>query len=162
MINIIIAIVIVVVAVLFFILGAYVIWKVADDALKSQDEQNVRATAYYNVLNQWLKDINEGKDISDYFVRNGWKTIAIYGYAELGMRLHECLKCSKKVSVSYIIDQNAQNVASELNVYKPSKDLPNVDVIVITPVHVYSIVDKMLKNMVSYKIVSLEDVIYDI
>ena len=148
--------------ILGFIIGSRLIWKTADEALKTQDKQTIRTTAYYNVLNQWLKDIHEKKDMDEWFVRNKYKTVAIYGFAELGMRFYEEMKNSENIEIKYIIDKNSQNIASSLDIYCPDDELPEVDVIVVTPVHVYASIDKMLRKKVACEIVSLEDVIYDI
>ncbi len=145
-----------------FAIGARLIWKTADEALKTQDKQTIRANAYYNVLNQWLKDIHDGKFPEEWFVRNEYKTVAIYGFAELGMRFYEEMKSNTKVEVVYIIDRNSLNIASDLEIYSPDDILPEVDVIVVTPVHVFASIDKMLRKKVKCPVVSLEDVIYDL
>ena len=128
-----------------FAIGARLIWKTADEALKTQDKQTIRANAYYNVLNQWLKDIHEAKSPDEFFVRNGYRTVAIYGYAELGMRFYEEMRESKAVKIEYIIDRNSLNIASDLEIYSPDDILPEVDVIVVTPVHVFASIARMLR-----------------
>lgn len=141
--------------------GAYALWKMADTALKNQDKQTLRVTAYYEVANQWVRNLHEGHRLSAQMVEKGYKRIAIYGYAELGKRLLEELHQDGEVEIAYIIDQNAGRVASSLPVYKPSDNLPPVDAIVVTPVHVYVQIAKMMRGLVPYDIVSLEDVVYD-
>ena len=143
--------------------GAYWIWKLSDKALKNQDKQMLRATSYYEVANQWVKNLHDGHEVKDFFIEKGFQSIAIYGYADLGKRMYEELNPEKNtgIEVAYIIDQNAGRVASDIDVYKPSDKLPQVDVIVVTPVHIYVQIAKMLTGMVPYKIISLEEVIYD-
>lgn len=79
-----------------FLLGALLIWRFADKAIQEQGKSLTRTRSYYEVLNQWVRLKNEGKQIEEFFEDNNYKTIAIYGYAELGHRLHEELVNSKK------------------------------------------------------------------
>ena len=94
-----------------------------------------------------------------YFVDNSYKTIAIYGYAELGHRLYDELKDSKETKIKYIIDQNKDNLYENIDIYKPEDILPQVDVIVITPIFAYAEIERNLIERIDYKIVSLSDVI---
>lgn len=143
--------------------GMYFIWKIADTALKNQDRQTLRATSYYEVSNQWVKNLHDGHKVDEFFKENGYQHIAIYGYADLGKRLHEelCQQENSEVHVDYIIDQNAGRVASELKVYAPSEPLPTVDVIIVTPVHIYPQILRLLEKNNECKIISLEEVIYN-
>lgn len=142
--------------------GGRYIFKLADKALKEQQKQKDRSDSYYEVLNQWLALKYHGISLDKYFVDNGYKTVAIYGFAEIGRRLYEELEKSKYVKVNYVIDQNAGNVSAKVPAYCPSADLENVDVIVITPTFAYFAIEKNLKKYVPYKIISIEDVVYDI
>lgn len=143
-------------------LGGYKIWKLADQALSEQAKQNRRATAFYEVLNEWVRLKNEGISLEKFFVDNGYRSIAIYGYTEVGERLDEELGSSSEVEVSYIIDRNPDGVCTTHDVYGPSKELPPVDVIVVTPLSEYNAIEKMLKDMVDYPIIPMDDVVYDI
>ena len=78
------------------IIGGFLIWRLADKAICEQSKSLNRAKSYYELLNQWVKLKIEGKKLEKYFVDNSYKTIAIYGYAELGHRLYDELKDSKE------------------------------------------------------------------
>lgn len=115
---------------------------------------------FYHVLNQWLSLKQEDKCLADYFERNEFKTIAIYGMKELGQRLYDELK-NTDIKVRYIIDKNASNICAEVDAVTPDETLEEVDVIVVTAIHYYEEIESMLMNKVDYPVVSIEDVIYE-
>lgn len=117
--------------------------------------------AYYNVLNQWLILKQEGKNLSDYFVRNGYHTIAIYGMGEMGNRLYDELKNSE-IKVKYAIDKNASNIYAELDIYDMSEELETVDAIVVSAIFTFDEVKESLSEKTASPIISLEDVVYDV
>ena len=141
------------------IIGGFLIWRLADKAICEQSKSLNRAKSYYELLNQWVKLKIEGKKLEKYFVDNSYKTIAIYGYAELGHRLYDELKDSKETKIKYIIDQNKDDLYENIDIYKPEDILPQVDVIVITPIFAYAEIERNLIERIDYKIVSLSDVI---
>ncbi len=134
------------------------VWKkkcaASDDWVKKMIE-------FYNVLNEWLMLKQEGKSLVEYFERNQYKTIAVYGMKELGERLYDELKNSN-VKVAYAIDKNADEIYAEVDVMTPDDDLPEVDVIVVTPIHFFDEIEEMLADKVDYPIVSIEDVVYEV
>lgn len=124
-------------------------------------ETAAKVHALYMTYDQWLHIHQEGKTLADYFTRNGYKTIAIYGMKELGERLYDELKGSG-VLVSYSIDKNADEVYAEVDVVKPDEDFESVDAIVVTAVYYFDVIEEMLSKKVDYPIISLEDIVYDI
>lgn len=117
---------------------------------------------YYNMLNQWLILKQEGKNLSEYFVTNGYKTIAIYGMGEMGNRLYDELKGSG-ITVKYAIDKNAASTYSELDVIDPDvAEFEAVDAIVVTATFAFDEIEEMLSEKVDFPIVSLEDVVYEV
>ena len=114
---------------------------------------------YYDVTNAWVNLKNQGRNLEEYFVKNGWRRIAIYGMGELGNRLAEELKGSS-ITIEYSIDKNADSVFAETEVKRIDEELPDVDVIVVTPFFVYDEVEQALREVVDCPIVSIEDVVF--
>ena len=56
-------------------------------------------------------------------------------------------------------NQNKDNLYENIDIYKPEDILPQVDVIVITPIFAYAEIERNLIERIDYKIVSLSDVI---
>lgn len=113
----------------------------------------------FKILNNWLKLKHQSKTLQKYFDDNYIKTVAIYGMGELGKRLFEDLK-SLNVEVTYAIDINAENIDIDgLEIFTLDNTLPKVDVIIITPVHLfYEIEDNLLKKGIK-DVISLEDLV---
>lgn len=116
---------------------------------------------YYNMLNQWLILKQEGKNLSEYFTSNGYKTIAIYGMGEMGNRLYDELKDSD-IEVKYAVDKNAASTYSELEVIDLEDDFEPVDAMIVTATFAYDKIEEDLGGKIDFPIISLEDVVYEI
>lgn len=116
---------------------------------------------YYYLLNQWLVLKQEGKSLEQYFVDNGYKTLAIYGMGELGNRLYEELKNSKRVKTEYVIDQNTTTY-SEVRMFDMEGTLPDVDVVIVTAIFAFDDIREELIKKLDVPVVSLNDVVYEI
>lgn len=116
--------------------------------------------SYYNMLNQWLLLKQEGKSLEKYFVENGYKTIAIYGMGEMGIRLYEELRNSS-IEVKYAIDKNSSNTYSELTVVELEGELKSVDAVIVSAVFAFEEIEKELEKVIDCTVISLEDVVYE-
>lgn len=142
--------------------GATAMGKVKNSAVEAKAERVDKFKGYYNMLNQWLVLKQEGKSLEQYFVKNGYKTVAIYGMGEMGNRLYDELKNSDKVEVKYAIDKNAASTYSELEVLESEDNLPEVDVVVVTATFAFDKIEEELNEKINYPIVSLDDVVYEV
>lgn len=115
----------------------------------------------YMAFDQWLRIRQEGKTLAEYFERNDYKTIAIYGMKELGERLYDELQDSG-VTVRYAIDKNADSIYADVDVVTPDDELEQVDVIVVTALYYFDEIEEMLSEKVDYPVVSLEDILYEV
>lgn len=118
---------------------------------------------YYQILNQWLSLKQDGKSVVSFFEGQGYKDIAIYGMGEMGNRLYEELKKSN-INVKYAIDKTAYYIYPELEIMdmEEDKELPKVDVIVVTATFAFGKIEEILKEKTDSPIVSLEDIIFQI
>ena len=139
-----------------FVLGR----KLAGDAADVEKMYAQKHLAIIKVFNQWMIAKHEWKSIADYLKGNGKKTVAIYGMSFLGERLYDELKDSD-IEVKYAIDRNAESICTDLDVYTPEDDLPEVDVIIVTAVYFYDEIEEMLEDKVDCVIFSLEDIVYE-
>lgn len=143
------------------IVGAGAVSHLWKNKYTQSDDWGKKMLEFYNVLNEWLMLKQEGKSLVDYFERNQYKTIAIYGMKELGERLLDELKKSD-VKVVYAIDKNADAIYADIDIVTPDNDLPKVDVIVVTAIHYFNEIEELLAEKVDYPIISIEDVVYEI
>jgi lactate dehydrogenase-like 2-hydroxyacid dehydrogenase len=129
--------------------------------IRSRDEKISKYVSYYNILNQWFIIKQQGKKIDHYLDSQGYNTIAIYGMGEIGNRLYTELEGSN-INVLYAIDKNASSTFAELEIFEINKDLPNVDVIIVTAVFDIAEIRKSLEKVIDCPIISFEDIVYEI
>lgn len=98
-------------------------------------------------LKRWLENRNAGKTFADYFREYGCHTIAIFDAGELGRLLYDELKDSE-IEVRYFVDRNAEGIGEIDNIpvvmIKELGDMPEVDIIAVSPVYNYEEVLKLL------------------
>lgn len=117
--------------------------------------------AIMQVMNQWIVDRQNGKELKEFFLRNGYKEIAVYGMSYLGERLVDELDGSE-VKIKYAVDKNANSIYAPFDVLEPEDDLPAVDVIVVTAFFFLDEIKEVLAGKVDCPIVSIEDVVYEV
>lgn len=129
--------------------------------IKEQQETLNKVHVLYCAFDCWLQIRQEGRTLAEYFQKNNYKTIAIYGMKELGERLVDELEDSD-IEVCYAIDKNADRIYSAVDIVTPEDDLEPVDVIVVTAIYYYDEIADVLSKKVDYPIVSLEDILYEL
>lgn len=141
--------------------GAVAVGKVTGESIDKAQNQSSKHLALFLMMNQWVKVKQEGKNLSEYFVKKGYKKIAIYGMNYAGETLlNEFI--NSDIEVKYGIDKNAEGICSEVEILSPDNELPNVDVVVVTAITFYDEIAEMLVNKLDCPIISLEDVLYEI
>lgn len=117
--------------------------------------------SYFRLLENWMKAREENRNVKDYFYKNGYKNIVIYGLGKMASHLFFDLKDSD-VKVIGAIDKGAINKFEEYPVVTIDDDIPKADCIVVTIIYDYENVKRILKEKMDCPIVSLMDVINDI
>lgn len=115
----------------------------------------------FQMMNQWVKVKQAGKELSKYFEDNNYSNIAIYGMGYVGETLVEELK-NTNIRIEYGIDQNAINISMDLPVVTLEDKLREVDVIVVTAVTYFDTISYALQKKISCPIISLENILYEI
>lgn len=141
--------------------GVGAIAKVTGESESKARQLADKHLALFLMMNQWVKVKQEGKNLSDYFVKNGYKKIAIYGMSYVGETLLEELKDSE-INVVYGIDKNADGICADLDVVSIDDKLGDVDAIVVTAVTYFDEIVENLEEKISCPIVSLEDILYEV
>ena len=124
-------------------------------------ESHKKVHELYMAFDQWLRIRQEGKTLIEYFKRNDYKTVAIYGMKELGEHLYDELNGSD-ITVRYAIDKNADSIYADVDVVTPDDELEPVDVIVVTAIYYFDEIEENLSGKVDCPIISLEDILYEI
>lgn len=113
------------------------------------------------MMNQWVKAKQEGKNLSSYFEKNGYKKIAIYGMSYAGESLLNELQ-GTDTKVVYGIDKNADSIYADVDIVSVEDALAEVDAVVVTAITFFEKIEEILSSKLNCPILSLEDVLYEI
>lgn len=142
-------------------IGAVTVGKVARKKENQIQSMSDKHLSLFLMMNQWVKVKQEGKNLAEYFEKEGYKNIAIYGMSYAGETLVEELK-SSDIHISYGIDKGADFMYSEIDILSPDEKLPKVDAIVVTAITFFDEIEEMLSKKLDCPIISLEDILYEI
>ena len=126
-----------------------------------RDKKINKFKEYYNLSNRWLSLKMNGRALNEYFKKNHYKKIAIYGVGELGKRLVEEM-VGTSIEITYALDKDAGGDILGIPVLDCEDDLNEVDVIVVTPIFDFDSICEKLGKHTNMKIISLTDVIYSV
>lgn len=140
--------------------GGYVIGKESKKTIGEIREQASKITGYYRIFNRWLMLRQNGVTLADYFRRNNYYKIAIYGMKELGERLYDELK-GTDIKVVCIIDKAADDLCCEVPVITPDEDIPACDVIIVTASYYYQSIESVLAQKVECPILPIDEIVYE-
>ncbi len=139
--------------------GAGAVGKVIAEANEKSKAMSDKHLALFLMMNQWVKVKQKGKNLSEYFKKNGYQKIAIYGMSYAGETLVDELK-NTGIEVAYGIDRNADALYSDVEVRSLEEELGEVDAVVVTAITFFDEIEEKLSTKLSCPIVSLEDVLY--
>lgn len=142
-----------------FIIGR-ILLNVISKVTNDDDKTIFKFKEYYSLLITWIKLKDVEINIGDYLVKQGYKTVAIYGMGEIGKSLYKELSKSK-IKISYAIDQNIEDNYRELPVIR-KESIYKVDAIIVTPVFAYINIKKDLEKYIKCPIISMDSILYDI
>lgn len=135
--------------------------KIMSDKTGHWKKMSDKHLALFLMMNQWVKVKQEGKNLAEYFKKNGYESIAIYGMSYAGETLYDELKDSEIV-VKYAIDKNIDNIYADVDLVSIEDDLPKADAIVVTAITFFDEIERMLEDKVECPIISLEDILYEV
>lgn len=123
-------------------------------------ESNLRRKAsFYSLLYRWMEMKLAGEGAAERLMQMGYQSVAIYGAGNHGRLLYEDIKNSE-VEVRYFIDKNKNSMPEcGLTVYTMDEELPEVDVIIITPYLEQQTIVQELKQKGDYTLLPLDRLI---
>lgn len=143
------------------IIGAGTVVKIMLEKENKTQAMSDKHFALFLMMNQWVKVKQEGKHLAEYFEKEGYKDIAIYGMSYAGETLVEELK-DTDVHVVYGIDKGAESMYAEVDLVLPDDEFQTVDAIVVTAVTFFEEIEEKLSKKINCPIISLEDILYEI
>lgn len=142
-------------------LGAIGTSKMMGDRVTEWKNMSDKHLALFLLMNQWVKVKQEGKNLAEYFEREGYHEIAIYGMSYAGETLVEELQGSN-IKVKYGIDKKADAIYADFDVVLPDEELEEVDAIAVTSITFFDEIEEILNKKVTCPIISLEDILYEV
>lgn len=140
--------------------GAGVFCQNIKNRKKIADVSTDKFADYFNILDKWMCLKEEGKSVEPYFIRRGYKKIAIYGMGKMGKHLMAELENSS-IEVVYGIDRRAEFLYTGIPILDFAEEWQSVDAIVITVTIDYENISKQLQKKINCPAVNLRDVIFD-
>lgn len=141
--------------------GAGAVRKTMGEAIEKKMRMSDKHLALFLMMNQWVKVKQGGKNLSEYFEKNGYRKIAIYGMSYAGETLADELK-GTKTEVVYGIDRSADSIYSDLDIVSLDDTLAEVDAVVVTAITFFDEIEEQLSEKVDCPIISLEDILYEV
>lgn len=114
----------------------------------------------FRTATQWLNAERTKADVINYINCREYKSIAVYGLSYLGKVLVDKL-LDNNIDVKYGIDNGTVNFKYDIPVYTIEEKLPEVDVIIVTPVFSFEIIKKELSKKINCQIISLADIVFE-
>ena len=142
-------------------LGAGAVGKVTGETISKTKSMSDKHLALFLMMNQWVKVKQEGKNLADYFEKNGYKKIAVYGMSYAGETLIDELK-DTDITVVYGIDQKADSIYADVDIVSMDDKLETVDAVVVTAITFFDEIEEQLSEKVDCPIISLEDILYEV
>lgn len=125
---------------------------------KNQD----RYFQWYKVLYQWIVIQQDGEKITNYFKKQNYKRVAIYGAGELGKLLLRELD-NTDIEIPFLIDQNAGSVtAFGKNIVTLKEVREDVDAIVVSVIDKFDAIKADVEKYVNIPVVSLEEILFSL
>ncbi|MDE6748882.1 MAG: glycosyltransferase [Lachnospiraceae bacterium] len=121
----------------------------------------VKFRRMFFVYDAWLRLMEQDISISEYLLKRGINSVAVYGDNQIGKRLYHALK-KEGICVKYFIDMNAEYLEEEIPVYMPAAPLHNVDMVIISLVESIDSIRKTLSGLLDTKIYGITELIEEI
>lgn len=118
-----------------------------------------RYKMYQSILVQWLEVKQKGKSLATWFLKKGYRKIAIYGMGDLGNRLY-CELLDSDVCVKYGIDKN-KGMYSKLQIIDADEITDDIDAIVVSVAYAYDAIEEDLSKRVNIPIVNIMEPVYN-
>lgn len=147
-------------------LEAYLKTSLSADLMKNvgleQEKRLEKAVCLNRLLGKWVEISIRGLRIGKYLRENNVKSVAIYGWGDVGKKLyHELVQW--KVRTEYVLDKNVADTGlAELEIYSPAAcgaALRTVDAVIVTVLTEFNEIKELLENLGYRNIYSLNNIL---
>ena len=128
------------------------------EAKKSLSDKHLKM---FKMMDRWVGIKQEGRNLAEYFVANGYQRIIVFGMHYAGERLVEELK-NTDIQVVCGIDRNAQSILADVDVITKEDLIPEADVVIVSAISFFDEIESEMRDKVNCPIISLEDIVYEL
>lgn len=140
--------------------GVGVVGRIMRKLLTKERKMSKKHLELFLMMNQWVKVKQEGKNLAEFFEKNDYKRIAIYGMSYVGKTLLDELR-DTDVEVSYGIDREIDSIYLDLDIFTMEDKLEKPDAVVVTAISFFDELKEKLEEKLDCPILSLEDILYE-
>lgn len=140
--------------------GAVAVANVLTSFIEEYRKSSDKFSRMFHLMREWVQLKQEGKSINDFFEKNNYRDIAVYGKGYIGEALAKEL-LESDITIKYFIDRKADKDFDGITI-SPDSELEEVDAVVVTPVTSYGEIKQNLMKKLSCPIISIEDILYDV
>ncbi len=115
----------------------------------------------FHVLLDWMKLRSQGIGLWQFFEKNQYTNIAVYGMGYIGECVYDELRESP-VTVKYGIDKTAVDFMGELSVFRIKDELEPVDMVVLTIAGDKDFYTRLIKEKLDCPVWSISDILLDL
>lgn len=133
----------------------------ADKKIDLKEREAKKIKLLFHLYSCWIDAKRKGKSIAEYLGRENVKTIAVYGMGDAGIKLCKELQ-GTDIDIRYVMDQNISVDTAFAPVRKLDEGLPCVDAIIVTPISAYPQIKDSLSQKTGCRIISIEDIIFNL
>lgn len=126
------------------VIGVFLCLRLTVYVAKTKDKNNKKFQAYYDLTIKIINRLVSGEPIFSSLKKKGYRTIAIYGCADMGRLLNRLLSKEEYVVKCFIDRRLAGQVIDNLEVKSPADILEDVDCVIVTP---FLSFDEIVKDM---------------
>lgn len=112
---------------------------------------------YYELTYEWMNAVITGRSIADWIVKNGYRTVAIYGMSESGQMVYWDLCKCRDLQVRYGLDRRSNIESKELKIYNIDSCPEPVELIIVTAVIAFEGIKSEISEKLDFscKVISL-------
>ncbi len=138
-------------------LGLYGMARLCEKELLKKEERAARNGQSVRTACKWIKMIQSGRKIKDYFDMHGIDSVAVYGMGETGKCLIQELQ-KAGIGIAYVIDRNPHRTSDEYASYTPEEILPEAQAIIVTPSYDFIEISRNLKVGKETAVICIDDI----
>lgn len=128
---------------------------------KKEHNDYIKFQKMFHIMLDWIKLKNKGINIYNYLIKNNYLNIAIYGMGYIGEYLYEELY-GTDVNVRYGIDYSSKDRNGQLDIFRITDQLGDVDAIIITISRDEKEIVQTIVSKVACPVITISDILLEL